>query len=206
MEEEELWNPFNSLPRKNRDWIKHESNFPKDYLQFVMFFHSDGQDVLGLDQVNKVFEALDAVRGVNNYHEMCADSLHVDLATNQTTCPISGIVQFWSSDHNIMQQQVTSDEEVIEAMSASSFPDGIPVNYEVVFGTSERQNDGFSALNLLTFCQGYMVVIGFPDTKLADSVEDEALDVIFNLRQQWENDPENPLRLEFWGDGSFADE
>ena len=206
VEEEELWNPFDSLPRKNRDWIKHESNLPKDYLQFVMFFHSDGQDVLGLDQVNKVFEALDAVRGVNNYHEMCADSLHVDLATNQTTCPISGIVQFWSSDHNIMQQQVTSDEEVIEAMSASSFPDGIPVNYEVVFGTSERQNDGFSALNLLTFCQGYMVVIGFPDTKLADSVEDEALDVIFNLRQQWENDPENPLCLEFWGDGSFADE
>ena len=112
-------------------------------MQFVLFFHSDGQDVLGLDQVTKVFEAVDAVRGVDKYDEMCADSLHVDLATNQTTCPISGIVQFWSSDYSIMQQQVSSDEEVIEAMSASSFPDGIPVNFDLVFGKTERENDGF---------------------------------------------------------------
>ena len=171
-----------------------------------MFFHSDGQDVLGLDQVAKVFEAVDAVRGVDKYDEMCADSLHVDLVTNQTTCPISGIVQFWSSDYNLMRQQVSSDEEVIEAMSASSFPDGIPVNYDLVFGKTERENDGFSALNLLTFCQGYMLVIGFPDTKVAESVKDQALDVILSLRQQWDKDPDNPLRLEVWAHGSFADE
>ena len=206
VEEEDLWTPFDSLPRKNGHWIEHHSNFPKDYLPFAMFFHSDGQDVLGLQQVHKVFEAVDAVRDLDRYQDMCADSLHVDLTTNETTCPISGIVQFWNSNYTTLQQQVSTDEEVIKAMSAPSFPDGIPVSYDFVFGNTERTNNGFTALNLLTFCQGYLVVIGFPDTKLAESFEDEALEVILSMQKEWEQDPDNSLRLEIWADGSFADE
>ena len=61
---------------------------------------------------------------------------------------------------------------------------------------------------MLTFCQGYLVVLYFPDTKLAESFEDEALNVMLSKQKQWNKDPNNPLRLEVWADadGSFAEE
>ena len=202
VDEDRLWTPANSLPIKHQDWIDDVSGFPADTLDFVMFFHNDGGDVLGQEQVSKVFEAFDAVLALPNYNTMCANSTYISTSTNQTTCEIDGIVNFWGLDSTTFHNEILSDDEAIAAMSARNFPDGTKVSQNGVFGKAERDD----ATDLLTFCQRYTVVIKFPDTDAAESFEDDALDLIKSMREEWDRDPNNPLRLEVTADGSFSDE
>ncbi|KAL7558591.1 hypothetical protein ACA910_016211 [Epithemia clementina (nom. ined.)] len=202
VDEDILWTPANSLPIQHSDWIDDQSNFPQDTLDFVLFFHSHGQNVLGQGQVQQVFDALDAILSLPGYEAMCADSTYVDTTTNQTTCEIDGLVQFWNLDSQQFATQVSSDEETIQALSSSTFPDGTKVSPNAIFGQAQRDE----TTDLLTSCQGYTVVIRFPDTDAAESLEDDALDRILDLRQQWNDDSTKRLKLEVTADGSFSDE
>lgn len=182
------------------DWRGLE--LPQENLGFWHVFHNNGQNILGQNQVSKVFEALDTVLSIPNYDRMCANSTYVDRQTNQTTCEIFGLVRFWNLDSKQFAQQVSSDEETVVALSNRTFPDGTKVSENAIFGFPQRDEN----TDLLTSCQGYTVIIRFPDTSEAESFEDNALDRILDLRQQWNKDPNNSLQLEVTADGSFSDE
>lgn len=202
VDEDVLWTPSNSLPIKHSNWIDDASNFPKETLDFIMFFHSDGQNVLGRNQVAKVFEALDTVTTLPNYNKICANSTYIDTETNEPTCQIDGLVRFWNLDSEQFASNVSSDEETIAALSSSTFPDGTKISENAIFGYPERD----ATTELLTSCKGYTVVIKFPDTEEAESFEDDALDRILDLQEEWNNEPNNTFKLEVLGDGSFSDE
>ena len=202
VDEDKLWTPSNSLPIQHSDWIDEASNYPPDTLDLILFFHADGDNVLGQDEVTQVFEAFDTVLEIPNYETVCADSTYIDAETNQPTCEVDGIVQFWKLDSTLYETEISSDEEAIAALSERTFPDGTKVSQNAVFGNPQRNPN----TDQLTNCQGYTVRIRLPDTEAAESWEDDALDVLLDLRDEWNGNPNRPLQLEVTAAGSFGDE
>jgi hypothetical protein len=202
VDEDVLWTPRGSNPVKHMKWIDDDSGFPSDSRSFVMVFHQDGAtDILGQDQVSRIFSALDAVRTLPDYTKVCSASPGGD-------CSISGVTKFWNNTAGIFQSTVSSDEEAIAAMSVLKYPDdGTPVSDNDIFGNAVRD-----AAGLLQSAQMYTVMIEFPEDdedsnkSPAEDFEDDALDAILDLGKQWEAESGNAFRVEVIADRSFPDE
>jgi len=200
VDEDKLWTPSGSRSLQHMDWIDNDSGFPEDTNNLLMFFHTNGDNVLGRDEVSRIFEALDAVRAVENYDNMCLESFYMN-ASGEKTCEIDGVVNFWGLDSALFEAEVSSDEEAIAAMSVPIFPNGSPVSESSILGNPRRDEDG-----LLTFAQSYTVIVKFPPTDAAETFEDNVLDVLLDMRDEWSRDKDNTLVLEVTADGSFSDE
>jgi len=200
VDEDKLWTPSNSKAISHMDWIDDHSGFPEATHDLLLFFHSNGENVLGQEEVQKVFDVLDAVRGVNNYNEACSESDYVN-SDGDNVCEIEGVVQFWGSDASVFEDQVSSDEQAIAAMSETVYPDGTPVSENSVFGKPQRDDDG-----TLTSVVSYTVTVKLPPTDAGESFEDDALDLLLDLRDDWAADKDNSLVLEVTAEGSFGDE
>lgn len=202
VDEDVLWTPRGSPPLKHQDWIEDESGFPEDDQVFVMLFHQDGaRDLLGVDQVHRLFDALETIQGLDDYDELCA--LH-----HSGDCPINGAVKFWNFSRAIFEEQVgSSDDLVIEAMSAELYPDGSVVSDQDIFGNPTRNEN-----RTLTSAQMYVLSVGFPtDDEDADKqpsydFEETAIDAILKLRDKWKDEEGNRFRVEFSAYRSFGDE
>ena len=204
VDEDKLWTPANSKPVKHSDWIEESKpGFPVESRDFILFFHANGANVLGQSQLNHVFEALDTVRGVRGYDRICAKSTYINPTTGETTCEIDGVVNFWNLTTAIFEDQIGSDQEAIEAMSALTFPDGSPVSENGVFGKPERSSDG-----TLVSAQSYSITFALPgtDEEEVEDFEEDALDAIHDLSDALEAIQGNNLRLEVLAERSFGDE
>jgi len=195
-----LWTPENSRPIQHSNWIDNQSGFPEEPRSFVMLFHSNGDNVLGQKQVDHIFEALDAVRNLPKYDDVCAEADYVNRE-GVTTCEISGVTAFWNETAAIFQEQVQSDDVAIAQMSAKFYPDGTPVSQLDILGLPERDANG-----LLSKAQSYIVVIDLPDTDDAEAFETDALDVVQALDEKWEAESGNSFRVEVTAERSFSDE
>jgi Niemann-Pick C1 protein len=153
--------------------------------------------LLGQESIGRTFEALDAFRSTAGYEELCA--LH-----ESEQCTIKSVTQFWNNSYDIFTAQISSDEEAILAMSASTFPDGTPVDHKAIIGKPEFDADG-----VLTSGELLSTTIDLPsaeDGDPAESFEDKALDVVLGLQSQWDNEEGNIFSLEVTVERSFADE
>jgi hypothetical protein len=110
VDDEAVWTPTGARPVQHGKWIDNESGFPDDTRAFFMIFHSDSENVLRRDEVSRVFQAVDAVRSLEGYDTMCADSHYInDAGTN--TCDMSGITAFWNYTASIFDEQVQSNSD-----------------------------------------------------------------------------------------------
>jgi hypothetical protein len=199
VDDDAVWTPSGARPVQHSRWIGNESGFPADSRAFFMIFHSDGENVLGRDEVSRVFQAVDAVRSLEGYHTMCADSHYVnDVGTK--TCEMSGITAFWNDTASIFDEQVQSDSDAIQALSAEYYPDNTPVAEKNIMGFPERESDGS-----LTSALSYSFKIEFPDTEKAEKFESKALDTILDLNDAWKETGAT-FRVEIVADRSFEDE
>jgi hypothetical protein len=199
VDDDAVWTPSGARPVQHSRWIDNESGFPADGRSFVMIFHSDGENVLGQDEVSRVFQAVDAVRSLEGYGTMCADSHYVnDVGTN--TCEMSGITAFWNDTASIFDNQVQSDSDAIQALSAEYYPDNTPVAEKNIMGFPERESDG-----LLASALSYSFKIEFPDTEKAEKFESKALDTIIDLNDAW-TEASTTFRVEIVAARSFEDE
>jgi len=204
VDEDVMWTPANSYPRMHSQWITEESGFPKDSRLLVMFFHAGGDNVLGKDQVSRVFEAVDAVRNMDGYDEVCKDSSNA-MANSATACGFFGVIRFWNVSTSLYNDSVTSDTEAIADMSKMIFPDGTPVVDNRVFGYPERDPD----TGLLTSVQSYSVVVSLPPTERAQKWELTAVHAVLALNEQWAADAASlgrTLQVQVQAEGSFGDE
>jgi len=110
--------------------------------------------------------------------------------------------RFWNNDFEEFTQGSQNDRKTIEAMSATVYPDGVPVDTRTIFGKPERAED-----NILTVAQGYRALISvpriFPDT---EDWEKDAIDALLTLADNWDSEEDNVFRLEFFTQRSFDDE
>jgi hypothetical protein len=174
-----VWTPTGARPVQHGKWIDNESGFPDETRSFIMIFHSDGKNVLGRDEVSRVFQAVDAVRTLEDYDTMCADSHYINGA-GTNTCDMSGITAFWNDTASIFDEQVQSNSDAILALSAEYYPDNTPVAEKSIMGFPERDSDGS-----LTSAMSYSFKFEFPDTEKAEKLESKALDTILDLNNDW---------------------
>jgi hypothetical protein len=214
VDEATLWTPSGSKPAQHSYWIREESNFPPLPRSFVLYFHSQGDNVLGKDQARRVFEALKLLRSLEDYNTVCAESdrssndsmgfLDNDGEITTRTCEIYGIPRFWNNSVSIFEQEISSDEDAILAMSSLVFADGIPAAQDQVFGLSERDY----TTGLLTSVKAYVVTIQFPPTVATEDFEAVAIEAMLELRAAWELEAAGNdfLRLEVMAQRSLSDE
>jgi hypothetical protein len=200
-DEEVAWTPRDSLTLEYKTWIDKESGFPAPPRPFSMLFHFDGENVLGQKQVQRMFNALDDIRGLEGYDDMCAESDYEDDEGNRTTCEIYGAVRFWNSTTEIFQASISTDEQAIAEMSKMNFPDGFPVVENKIFGFPQRDD-----ADKLTNALSYGLFILFPDTSRAEAFEEKALDVIISLDNSWRSQSDSVLYVEVYAKRSFPDE
>jgi hypothetical protein len=200
VDDDSVWTPSGSRPVQHSKWIDNESGFPAETRDLILIFHSDGENVLGRDEVSRVFQAVDAVRGLEAYDTVCADSHYInDVGTS--TCKMSGITAFWNDTVSIFDAQVQSDNDAILALSAEYYPDDTPVAEKNIMGFPERESDG-----TLTSALSYAVKINFPDTDQAEKLESKALDTILDLNDAWKAESGTTFRVEISAARSFDDE
>ena len=160
-------------------------------MPFVIIVHANGKTVLGQDPVARLFDILDNIRSLDSFVSACNDD---DVEHNN--CEGLGAVQFWnSSSASVFRDEVGSDDEVIQAMSASTFPNLFPVPENDIFGFPRRNTTS----NLLTSVTSYTITMKIPaevyDPLYRLLVED-ALDATLKLRDVWASDPDNDLNIE----------
>lgn len=192
---ERLWTPVDSRLLKHSDWIDEVAGFPPDPKKFRLLLHANGKNVLGKDSVSQVFTALDVIRDLPAYQYSCGRQ-------QQVMCNITGVTGFWNHSVSIFETEVASvnynNDSIIQQMSATRFPTGVPVVEKVIFGLPQRTDQG-----ILTTTQAYHVEIALPDTVEVLDLARDVVDAMLAYRSQL--DPE-ALRVEVWTYTSFDDE
>lgn len=156
---------------------------------------------MGQEQIRRMFIALDAIRDIPGYDELCRQTDYVD-AHNKNTCRIHGVTRFFAHSSNIFESQVTNDEETIAAISAPFYPDGSPVNEYDVFGHPVRDTYGS-----LVSAQLYFSVIELPAVPEAEIFEKALLDIVIDgIRVEWQQEEGNTFRLEGQASRTLSDE
>lgn len=170
---EVVYAPIGSQPLKDKAWVDDVSGFPADARPFSIILHNKGNNVLGMDQVDMLFDILDTIRDSPKYNEICQLSNYKNN-DGEADCKIFGPTRFWGHSRATFHEQVDSDEAAIETLSATTFPEGTPVYSEFLFGYAEREEEG----ELLTSAQSLIMRVDVPDT---DGVEDFEIDVLNRL-------------------------
>jgi Patched family len=198
-----LWPPTSSLSRQHTDWYYYNSNFNYDTSYFDMIIHAHGENVLGVQGVNRTFQAIEAIRDLEGYREGCyyAELVGDDYFVGQ--CKIHSIADFWNESIPIFQDQVKTDQDAITAMSAAAYPNGVYVDEPRILGKAVR--DG-SAGTLLESAQSFLIEFDLPWTNVTADFELLALERIWALQAEWDADPNNIFTIEVSSYRSYSDE
>lgn len=218
--DEAIYTASGTLSLKHGNWIdSDESGFPKDPRYAMIIVHRDGKSIFGdqqndlaLEGVQRVFEALDTVRSTPGYDKVCSERDYTHPVTNETTCDIIGITEFWNDDTALFEESIETNKDVVLTMSAKIFPSGRAVDFSQIIGYDQCDNGAIDCTigGILTYGESFVTVIGLPGrTEMEDEAEDfegDAIDNLKDLRKAWAGDKENNFQLEFLFYRSFEDE
>jgi len=213
--DDDIWTPRGSRPVEHGDWIDDKSNFPIDQRAAVLIVHRDGKSIFGDDGNNNLalqsaglmFDVLEEFRGTPRYDELCQYTDYIHPTDGSKTCEVVGASTFWNDTFTIFEEQATSDEVVLETMSADSFPYGGSVDHDQLIGFNKFEND------LLVDGLSYVTVVLLPPDKedvdgskaFTKDFEEDAIDRMKDLQKAWKDDGSD-FKVEFIVDRSFEDE
>jgi hypothetical protein len=195
-----IWVPKSSMAFQHKEWIESQSGFPKKPRYFMMNFHANGNNVLSMNSIKRVFQAIDSIQSLPKYEPVCSESYFVGV-DGQQTCQVDGVTAFWNDSSLIFENQINSDEEAIVAISATQYPNGKPVLEASIIGDYKRNEDG-----ILTEALSFFFIIWIPDTNGGKELEEDGLATILSLKKKWENEDGNSFRIEVMSVVSFENE
>ncbi|CAB9529309.1 Pick C1-like protein 1 [Seminavis robusta] len=171
---------------------------------FSIMVHKQGDNAVSKEGVAHVFEALDAIRATQGFDAVCGKSDHVDSESGSGTCKIHGVTAFWNHSTSLFEAAVSSDEDIILTLSEETFPDGRPMDVRGLVGSPQWNGTGTK----LSGGQSYFAVVELPEKQEAKAYdfEEDALDSVLHLRNQWKQQIGNAFRLEVEATRSFDDE
>ena len=156
-ENNNLWPPPNSLSRDHLTWLFTKSHFNYNPVGIDVIVHRNGQNVLGQQGVDRVFEVLEMVREMPGYMEGCAwAELFGDIHW-VGQCSIISVADFWKESKTEFHKTVSSDADVIQILSNRTYPTGIEVQVDAVMGMTVYDDS-----NQLTSAESFMVNFGIP--------------------------------------------
>ncbi|CAB9499476.1 Pick C1-like protein 1 [Seminavis robusta] len=202
VDESKIYTPFNAISRHHNQWYLQESGLAEAARSTVLMIHNHGNNVLGMDTMSRVFEALDTVRNTTGYNEICADGAHWDDYNEEFTCQVVSSTRFWYHDKALYNSQVKNETELVQQLSAPEYPGGVPMISEYVMGNLQRGQNG-----TISHVPAFFVYILLTDKGEATmEFETAVLDRLANLQTEWDGDLSNSLRLDYYAERSGADE
>ena len=198
-----VWTPIDSKPALHKTWLRDESDFPGQNRAVLMVFHANGKNVLDKTTVDAVFEALDGIRTLPDYGTICSESETISDQSGEPDCEIHGVVEFWGSSTGQYLESIQTTQDLIETVSAQHFASSnIPVAENLIFGQAQRNG----TTHRLTSAVSLTLSLHLPANVAAEEFETEILDTILGMDQQWQDDPNNDLRVAINANRSMPDE
>ena len=191
--EDVLWTPEGSRPIKNYEWITDESNFPKSPRDYLLLVHVDGKNVATEEGIRRLFAAVDTVRNTPNFETVCLES------PRDQECDVIGATQFWNNTVSIFE--AADPANFYPTLLKEEFPDETPVDRTSLFG-----NGVFNNVTGEVTVEAFVAIIRLPDTDDAETFETDSLERLEELKDLWETEANNPYRVDYFAQRSFADE
>lgn len=193
--EDTLWSPRGSRPLAHYEWIDDRSGFPESPRLFLINIHADGSSVIGKEGMERVFAVFDTIRDTEGYSDVCG-------MMNETRCSIVSPTAFWNHSQSLYNDNVSNDEDVIVALSQSTYPNGLPVDQMAIVG-----NPTFDDVGFVVESPVFMIRFDLPPIEsTTEDFEERALENLLDLQDQWIEETGNIYRVEFFAERSFSDE
>ena len=167
VDEGELWTPKNSLVLQHEQWVKDPSELQSssrrrhlaESSRYVlpMIFHANGKNVLGMEEIERMFDILDAIKRHPDYETYCGQEVAKRTRLAEP-CDTWGPLRYWENSRTKFHEQVATDDDVKAQLSEESFPDGIPVPTDRIMGHAVRSKD----TDLLLEAVSYSSVFRYP--------------------------------------------
>jgi predicted RND superfamily exporter protein len=203
LSEGKLFAPPSSLSKSHAAYVSDLEGFPEAQRALVMMIHADGDNVVSYKAMDRLFLAIDAVLDLPEVQDLCTYSIRI--GTDGTPyCKIRGASTFWSDNHTLFRQEIQESEELLQmAVSNNTSPAGTPVFHDYYMGNNQRNND----TGLIDFAQSLNLALELPVVpELTLEVELVMLERLFELREEWANEPGSIYKVEFMTARSIPDE
>ena len=206
--------PFHSVINEQKQWILRDSGFPSRPHSVRVFIHKQGASVVSRAGVLRAFEVIQRVRDTDGYLQLCEDSRESNEVGYSGLCHIRGVPLFWNNTREIFEESVTSDVDVLLAISAKSYPDTSNVEPLEIMGHMETHRD-----DTIVAAESFLMEIVIPRPQQqevsSENVDDKEmplaiLETLLDLQQEWielnsngnttadENDANDNFRLEVY--------
>jgi len=195
-----LYTVEGSIVVDHKQWINADSGFGQyNAKMFTMIVHADGENVIGDEGIRRCFSVVDMLRETPGYADVCKNTTFIDM-DGEDTCELLSVTRFWNHKLNKYRDQVSSDDDAISAISTGLFPDGAAVDLPAIFGNFQTVN------GTVTVAESYSIIIPFPVTKDAKTLEGRALENLLRIQEDWDQEDDNIFRLEVQAGRSLQDE
>ena len=195
--EDTLWTPAGSKPVLHMDWIQTE--LPPEPRPMLLFFHADGDNIVHHQAMDRVFEAIDIVRELPGYSDVCSHSNHQEDGVY--TCFIQGVTTFWNNSKTIYTDEVKDHSDLITALSELVDGRGRPVDLESILGYPVYESDGVT----LASGKSYLIMFEVPEADGTMELEETVINTMLDLQVQWAAQNIN-FYVEVQAERSFDDE
>jgi len=202
-----MFSPTGSLPFKHRKWLEEESGFPPPQNgEFIVLLHANGDNVLSMQGMRHTFEAYDIIRQLPGFYDYCGMPSDDDAPfSTQSNCFISSALRFWNYSQAIFEASVQTDQDVMDTLSQTTFPDGSFVDPSFILGFPEY-NDANNT-STITNAQAINNILLFPEEDWLRGYEMELLEALLNLKEVWQEDETTNFVLEVLSNNySYANE
>mmetsp|Transcript_30782 Transcript_30782/g.46689 ORF Transcript_30782/g.46689 Transcript_30782/m.46689 type:complete len:912 (-) Transcript_30782:62-2797(-) len=203
-----MWTPEGSNTKFHGDWLySEESGFPLPIRPIEILIHANGKNILGVEAVQRAFDALDVVRfGTPDYDIICSLSGKQD----DRDCPISSPTGFWSNhNRSLFESTIETDDEAIFELSKLNFANGARVSRGSIYGEAnpplpESLGDEETLLESVSVMR---LKIDLP-AEVGETLKFErtVVDNILSLQDEWDNVAGNILVIEVLTRSSFDNE
>lgn len=185
--------PAGSRPYRHSQWIS--DTFVGQRRLFTMLIHKHGADVLE-DGIEHVFTALDTIRSLPGYADMC-----IDEDTNTVDCQVFSVASFWDNNITTFRNSPAAQNRTLlgQAITQAVFSNGEPAPLSYLYGNVQHE-DGRRAVSSL---QSYSVSLFFTPGSRGRSFEVGALEAALALQKEWRG---SGVEMEVSADSSLTKE
>ena len=173
--------------------------FPKSPRNIILLFHANGNNILGPENLLRVFAVVDALRERTNFASACTSGSDGDMPD----CEIVGVTNFWMDSSDRLRRDLADGVNTNLTVSRLVFPNGRPVPSHDIYGHPVRSN----ITTLYTSIQSYVIKISYPQSQEAGRWEGEAINVVTSIRDEWlDHSSHNGLHVEVYSDRAMGRE
>ena len=206
----ELWPPKTSPSVEQTNWYYYQSDYSYEYRYIDMVVHAQGNNVLTVDGVSHVMDAMNVIQSMPNYQDGCHWAKVIGDSNRVGQCHVYSVTNFWNHSWSTWHEQSTTltDQDILQAVSVSHYPTtGMAVDISRILGNIRYDTTTTTNTSTaLTGAQSFLIEFDLPWSGQTPDFELEALTRLFELQEEWESDTTNIFRLEVNAYRSYEDE